>query len=87
MPIRGRLRDRRRPGRREGHPGRAAHRPPGHLADSVHLAAGVALCRAAGCTVTGLYGEPLHTGAGGPVAAAGPRRHAAPLELVRGQRD
>ncbi|MFF3362234.1 hypothetical protein [Streptomyces misionensis] len=53
----------------------------------MHLAAGVALCRAAGCTVTGLYGEPLHTGAGGPVAAAGPRRHAAPLELVRGQRD
>ncbi|MFE2384260.1 hypothetical protein [Streptomyces misionensis] len=53
----------------------------------MHFAAGVALCRAAGCTVTGLYGEPLHTGAGGPVAAADPRRHAAPLELVRRQRD
>ncbi|MGV9355000.1 inositol monophosphatase family protein [Streptomyces misionensis] len=65
---------------------RAAYVTDGHLADSVHFAAGIALCRAAGCTVTGLYGEPVHTGAGGLVAAADPATHAVLLELVRRQR-
>lgn len=64
---------------------RAAYVTDGHLADSVHFAAGIALCRAAGCTVTGLYGEPLHTGAGGLIAAADARTHAALLELVTNQ--
>ncbi|WP_225823676.1 inositol monophosphatase family protein [Streptomyces naphthomycinicus] len=64
---------------------RAAYVTDGHLADSVHFAAGIALCRAAGCTVTGLYGEPLHTGAGGLIAAADPETHAALVELVKRQ--
>ncbi|MFI0805901.1 inositol monophosphatase family protein [Streptomyces echinatus] len=62
---------------------RAAYVTDGHLADSVHFAAGIALCRAAGCTVTGLYGEPLHTGAGGLIAAADTETHAALLESVK----
>ncbi|WP_251096163.1 inositol monophosphatase family protein [Streptomyces sp. Caat 7-52] len=66
---------------------RAAYVTDGHLTDSVHFAAGIALCRAAGCTVTGLYGEPLHTGAGGLIAAADAGTHAALLDLVRSQAD
>ncbi|QTE02791.1 inositol monophosphatase family protein [Streptomyces cyanogenus] len=64
---------------------RAAYVTDGHLEDSVHFAAGIALCRAAGCTVTGLYGEPLHTGAGGLIAAADAETHAALLKLVENQ--
>jgi len=48
-------------------------------------AAGIALCRAAGCTVTGIHGEPLRTGAGGLVAAADRQTHAALLEMIRDQ--
>jgi myo-inositol-1(or 4)-monophosphatase len=33
---------------------RAAYVTAGHLAESVHFAAGIALCRAAGCVVTAL---------------------------------
>ena len=50
--------------------------------DSVHFAAGIALCRAAGCTVTGLHGEPVLSGAHGLVAAADAETHAALLDLV-----
>ncbi|MEW2269194.1 inositol monophosphatase family protein [Streptomyces griseofuscus] len=64
---------------------RAAYVTDGHLADSVHFAAGIALCRAAGCTVTGLYGEPVHTGRGGLIAAADPGTHTALLAMVRRQ--
>ncbi|MFD2356134.1 inositol monophosphatase family protein [Nonomuraea ferruginea] len=35
---------------------RAAYVTDGHLQDSVHFAAGIALCRAAGCVVTDLHG-------------------------------
>ncbi|WP_432169012.1 inositol monophosphatase family protein [Streptomyces sp. 1222.5] len=62
---------------------RAAYVTDGDLRDSVHFAAGIALCRAAGCTVTGLYGEPVLTGAGGLVAAADAGTHAALLDLIR----
>ncbi|UXY39263.1 inositol monophosphatase family protein [Streptomyces albidocamelliae] len=62
---------------------RAAYVTDGDLRDSVHFAAGIALCRAAGCTVTGLYGEPVLTGSGGLVAAADAGTHAALLELIR----
>ncbi|MFG2356217.1 inositol monophosphatase family protein [Streptomyces sp. NPDC048521] len=61
---------------------RAAYVTDGDLRDSVHFAAGIALCRAAGCTVTGLYGEAVHTGAGGLIAAADAETHAALLALV-----
>jgi myo-inositol-1(or 4)-monophosphatase len=65
---------------------RAAYVTDGHLRDSVHFTAGIALCRAAGCIVTGLDGQPLHTGAGGLVVAADGQTHAALLALIRHQR-
>ncbi|MGC1212254.1 MAG: inositol monophosphatase family protein [Micromonospora sp.] len=61
---------------------RAAYVTDGDLRDSVHFAAGIALCRAAGCVVTGVRGEPLHTGAGGLVVAADQETHAALLALI-----
>lgn len=36
-----------------------------NLSGSVHFAAGIALCRAAGCVVTGVEGAPLDEGAAG----------------------
>ncbi|MGW0765614.1 inositol monophosphatase family protein [Streptomyces sp. NPDC002676] len=65
---------------------RAAYVTDGDLRDSVHFAAGIALCRAAGCTVTGIHGQPLHTGAGGLIVAADQDTHAALLELAERQR-
>ncbi|MCX4825697.1 inositol monophosphatase family protein [Streptomyces sp. NBC_01142] len=64
---------------------RAAYVTDGHLRDSVHFAAGIALCKAAGCVVTGIHGQPLHTGAGGLVVAADQQTHAALLEMVSNQ--
>ncbi|MBO3752443.1 inositol monophosphatase family protein [Streptosporangiaceae bacterium NEAU-GS5] len=64
---------------------RAAYVTDGHLEDSVHFAAGIALCRAAGCIVTGIHGQPLHTGTGGLVAAADQHTHAALLALIAAQ--
>jgi myo-inositol-1(or 4)-monophosphatase len=61
---------------------RAAYVTDGDLADSVHFASGIALCRAAGCVVTGMHGQPLHTGARGLVAAADHETHAALLTLI-----
>ncbi|MFN8170074.1 MAG: inositol monophosphatase family protein [Candidatus Nanopelagicales bacterium] len=48
---------------------RAAYVSDGFLRDSVHFAAGIALCRAAGCQVSDLDGNPLHTGRGIVVSA------------------
>jgi myo-inositol-1(or 4)-monophosphatase len=64
---------------------RAAYVTDGHLIDSVHFAAGIALCQAAGCTVTGIHGQPVHTGAGGLIAAADRQTHAELLEMIRDQ--
>ncbi|MBB5873349.1 myo-inositol-1(or 4)-monophosphatase [Allocatelliglobosispora scoriae] len=61
---------------------RAAYVTDGDLRDSVHFAPGIALCRAAGCVVTGLQGQPLHTGVGGLVAAADAETHAALIEII-----
>jgi myo-inositol-1(or 4)-monophosphatase len=47
---------------------RAAYVTAGDVRDSVHFAAGIALCQAAGCVVTALDGGP--PGAGGLLAAA-----------------
>lgn len=55
---------------------RAAYVTDGDLRDSVHFSSGIALCQAAGCVVTGLAGQPLHTGVHGLVAAADARTHA-----------
>ncbi|MGC0421031.1 inositol monophosphatase family protein [Embleya sp. AB8] len=64
---------------------RAAYVTDGPLRDSVHFAAGLALCEAAGCVVTDLRGEPLHSGAGGLIAAADQETHARLLAMVANQ--
>ncbi|MEU8890072.1 inositol monophosphatase family protein [Streptomyces sp. NPDC048442] len=56
----------------------------GDLRDSVHFAAGIALCEAAGCVVTGIDGQPLGSGTGGLIAAADRQTHTTLLELTRG---
>lgn len=49
--------------------------------DSVHFAAGIALCHAAGCVVTDFNGDAVHTGPG-IVATADSETHASLLELI-----
>lgn len=61
---------------------RAAYVTDGHLRDSIHFSSGIALCQAAGCVITGLQGQPLHTGVGGLVAAADDQTHAALIEII-----
>jgi myo-inositol-1(or 4)-monophosphatase len=61
---------------------RAAYVTDGDLRDSVHFASGIALCQAAGCVVTGIHGQPVHTGAGGLIAAADHATHAALLAMT-----
>jgi myo-inositol-1(or 4)-monophosphatase len=61
---------------------RAAYVTDGDVRDSVHFAAGLALCEAAGCTVTDLRGDAWGSGATGIVAAADSETHAALLRLV-----
>ncbi|MFB7282836.1 inositol monophosphatase family protein [Streptomyces hydrogenans] len=56
----------------------------GDLSGSVHFAAGIALCRAAGCVVTGLDGTPVgEDGARGLVAAADAATHARLMAMIR----
>lgn len=64
---------------------RAAYVTDGHLLDSVHFAAGIALCRAAGCVVTGIQGQPLHTGVGGLLVAADADTHRELVALIAEQ--
>lgn len=64
---------------------RAAYVTDGDLRDSVHFASGIALCQAAGCVVTGIEGQPLHTGPGGLIVAADRQTHADLMALVRNQ--
>ncbi|GAB3983445.1 inositol monophosphatase family protein [Plantactinospora veratri] len=64
---------------------RAGYVADGDLRDSVHFASGIALCRAAGCVVTGLRGQPLDAAPGGLVVAADEQTHAALLALVEQQ--
>jgi myo-inositol-1(or 4)-monophosphatase len=64
---------------------RAAYVTDGDLRDSVHFASGIGLCQAAGCVVTGLAGQPLHTGVGGLLVAADLATHAALLAIIRRQ--
>lgn len=61
---------------------RAAYVTDGHLRDSVHFTAGIALCQAAGCMISGLCGQPLHSGIGGLIAAADEETHATLVGLV-----
>jgi myo-inositol-1(or 4)-monophosphatase len=62
---------------------RAAYLSTGDLRDSVHFSAGIALCQAAGCVVTGLLGQPLHTGEGGLIAAADSDTHRLLVEITK----
>ncbi|MEV0807176.1 inositol monophosphatase family protein [Micromonospora sp. NPDC050200] len=64
---------------------RAAYVTDGDLRDSVHFASGIALCRAAGCVISDIDGQPLHSGAGGLVVAADDETHAALMALIRTQ--
>jgi myo-inositol-1(or 4)-monophosphatase len=66
---------------------RAAYVTDGRLRDNVHFAAGIALCEAAGCVVTGIDGRPWHSGLGGLVAAADADTHAGLLALIAQQRE
>lgn len=61
---------------------RAAYVTDGRVEGSVHFAAGIALCQAAGCVVTDLTGAALHSGRG-MIAAADEETHARLLDLVR----
>ncbi|MFI1533015.1 inositol monophosphatase family protein [Streptomyces anandii] len=56
----------------------------GDLSHSVHFAAGIALCRAAGCVVTGIDGAPVGEGGRGLVAAADAETHRQLMSLIAG---
>ncbi|MFB6814396.1 inositol monophosphatase family protein [Streptomyces sp. NPDC056347] len=55
----------------------------GDLSGSVHFAAGIALCRAAGCVVTGIDGGPLGGSGRGLLAAADEETHALLVSMLR----
>ncbi|MGW2858900.1 inositol monophosphatase family protein [Streptomyces sp. NPDC001205] len=55
----------------------------GDLSNSVHFAAGIALCRAAGCMVTGIDGGPIGAAGHGLVAAADAETHALLISMLR----
>ncbi|MFK4067249.1 inositol monophosphatase family protein [Streptomyces sp. NPDC029674] len=57
----------------------------GDLSESVHFAAGIALCRAAGCVVTGIDGAPLRAGGRGLVAAADGETHGLLMGMMGGR--
>ena len=63
---------------------RAAYVTDGDLRDHVHFAAGLAICRAAGCVLTDLHGQPLPPDGDGNglLAAADEPTHAALLGIV-----
>ncbi|TCJ95045.1 inositol monophosphatase family protein [Nocardia alba] len=61
---------------------RAAYVTGGDLRESVHFSSAIAVCQAAGCVVTGLAGQPLHTAPHGLIAAADAPTHARLVEAV-----
>jgi myo-inositol-1(or 4)-monophosphatase len=61
---------------------RAGYVTDGDLRASVHFSSGIALCEAAGCVVTNLQGQPLHTGIGGLVVAANEQVHAVLIAAI-----
>ncbi|SDC87650.1 inositol monophosphatase family protein [Nocardioides lianchengensis] len=61
---------------------RAAYLQAGDLRGSVHFAAPLAICRAAGVVLSGLAGQPVLADAGGLVAAADRTTHARMLDIV-----
>lgn len=55
----------------------------GDLSGSVHFAAGIALCRAAGCVVTGIDGAPLGQAGRGLLVAADADTHGELMSMIR----
>jgi myo-inositol-1(or 4)-monophosphatase len=55
----------------------------GDLSESVHFAAGIALCRAAGCVVTGIDGARIGQGGRGLVVAADTETHGLLMSVIR----
>ncbi|MFJ6695324.1 inositol monophosphatase family protein [Streptomyces sp. NPDC091272] len=55
----------------------------GDLSGSVHFAAGIAVCRAAGCVVTGIDGFPIGQGGRGLVVAADAESHEQLMRMIR----
>ena len=55
----------------------------GDLSRSVHFAAGIALCRAAGCIVTGIDGAPIGEAVRGLVVAADDETHGLLMSIIR----
>ncbi|MEV0006561.1 inositol monophosphatase family protein [Streptomyces sp. NPDC047973] len=53
------------------------------LFGSVHFAAGIALCRAAGCAVTGIDGAPIGEGGRGLVVGADEETHGLLMSMMR----
>lgn len=64
---------------------RAGYITDGSMRDNVHFSSGIALCLAAGCTVTDLHGQPLSADAVGLVAAADDETHAELMAMIRRQ--
>ncbi|MFI6984898.1 inositol monophosphatase family protein [Embleya sp. NPDC050154] len=58
----------------------------GDLSGSVHFAAGIALCRAAGCVVTGIDGAPIGQAGRGLVVAADGETHELLMSMIRSSR-
>ncbi|MET7981872.1 inositol monophosphatase family protein [Streptomyces sp. NPDC005281] len=56
----------------------------GDLSGSVHFAAGIALCRAAGCVVTGIDGAPVGRSGRGLVVAADAETHQLLMSMTGG---
>ncbi|WP_280671111.1 MULTISPECIES: inositol monophosphatase family protein [unclassified Kitasatospora] len=54
----------------------------GDLSGSVHFAAGIALCQAAGCVVTGIDGAPIGPAGRGLVAAADTETHGLLMSML-----
>jgi myo-inositol-1(or 4)-monophosphatase len=63
---------------------RAAYVTDGPETYSVHSASGIAMCRAAGCVVTGTDGAPVGQGGHGLVAAADEETHRLLMSMIRG---
>ncbi|MFE9555644.1 inositol monophosphatase family protein [Streptomyces sp. NPDC006703] len=58
----------------------------GDLSRSVHFAAGIAVCRAAGCVVTGIDGDPIGESGRGLVVAADNDTHRLLMSMMRSRR-
>jgi myo-inositol-1(or 4)-monophosphatase len=55
----------------------------GDLSGSVHFAAGIAVCQAAGCVVTGIDGAPIEQAGRGLVVAADAETHGLLMSMIR----